>query len=361
MAALAPTSSRKQSFLCAALRGGVLFPQTGNEMKFQVQAIACAMILLSQGALAAESKPLKPDVVAVQDGVEVTLKDVDAEAENIPEKDRAGFFDSPKRIESTVMGILQKKEMAAQARAQHLDRDPAVKAQIEAAITATLAKAQIDHYRESLKLPDFDALAKEYYLGHKDEFIEKGKVEVQHVLVATKDPARNDADAKALIGKIAAEAKAHPDHFDDLVAKYSDDPSKSKNNGHINNATSPKLAPTFADAAERLHTPDEISSIVKTEFGYHVLKLIKRIPDKQLEFEQVHSRIVARLKSTYIEQQMTQYTNEFRGRPLQANPDVVASLRTRYAPKDYVSPEDAADDAATKTQQDQQAKPADQH
>lgn len=331
-------------------------------MKFQVQAIACATILIVQSVLADESKPLKPNVVAVQEGVEVTLQDVDAEAANIPEKDRPGFFDSPKRIESTVMGILQKKEMAAQARAQHLDRDPAVKAQIDAAITATLAKAQIDHYRDSLKLPDFDALSTEYYLGHKDEFVEKGKVEVQHVLVGTKDTGRGDADAKALINKIEADAKSHPDRFDDLVEKYSDDPSKSKNSGHINNATSSKLAPPFANAAEHLQTPDEISPIVKTEFGYHVLKLIKRTPDRQLDFEQVHDRIVARLRANYIEQQMTQYTNEFRGKPLQANPDVVASLRTRYAPKGYVSPADAADGSAVKAQDDHQdAKPADQH
>jgi peptidyl-prolyl cis-trans isomerase C len=181
----------------------------------------------------------------------------------------------------------------------------------------------------------------------------KGTVIVEHVLVSTKDRPRSDAEAKALIGKVETQAKAHPDKFEDLVAEYSDDPSKAKNNGRIPNATSPKMAPAFAEAANNLHTPGEISPVVKTEFGYHVLKLIGRTPDAQTPFESVHDRIVAQLKNNRIDEEMTQYTNEFRGKPLQANPDVVASLRTRYAPPGYVSPSDAAEQAAKQKQDDQ--------
>ncbi len=81
---------------------------------------------------------------------------------------------------------------------------------------------------------------------------------------------------------------------------------------------------------------------MKSEFGYHVLKLIERTPDRQMSFDEVQDRVVAKLKKSWIDAQMNQYTNEFRGKPLQANPDLVASLRTRYAPAGYVSPADAA-------------------
>ncbi len=240
------------------------------------------------------------------------------------------------------MGMLQKKQLAAQARAKHLDRDPAVKAQIELAITSTLAKVQVDNYRKNLKLPEFNQLATEYYLGHKDEFLVKGSVTVEHVLIGTKNNGHTDADAHALADKVYAEAKAHPDRFEALVEKYSDDPSKAKNNGRIENAQSPQMARAFAETAEHMQIPNEISQPVKTEFGYHVLKLIERTPDRQMSFDEVQNRIVARLKKNYIDAEMTQYTNEFRGKPLEANPDLVASLRTRYAPPGYVSPADAA-------------------
>jgi parvulin-like peptidyl-prolyl isomerase len=301
-----------------------------------------AACFMAATAYSGEQKPLKPGVVAVQDGVEVTLTDIDAEAAGIPENDRAGFFDSPKRIENTIMGTLQKKRLAAEARAEHLDRDPAVKAQIELAINTALAKAQIEQHRKQLKLPDFKQLASEYYVGHKDEFVVKGSVTVEHVLIGTKNNAHSEVDAHALADKVYTEAKAHPDRFETLVEKYSDDPSKVNNKGRIENAQSPKMAHAFADAAEHLQTPNEISQPVKTEFGYHVLKLIERTPDRQLPFDEVQDRIVAKLKKNWMDAEMTQYTNEFRGKPLQANPDLVASLRTRYAPPGYVSPADAA-------------------
>ena len=163
----------------------------------------------------------------------------------------AGFFDNPKRIESVIMGMLQKKQLAAEARAAHLDRDPAVKAQIELAVTTALAKAQVEQHRKQLKLPDFKQLANEYYLGHKDEFVIKGNVTVEHVLIGTKDKAHTESEAHALADKVYAEAKAHPDRFEALVEKYSDDPSKANNKGRIENAQSPKMAHAFAEAAEQ--------------------------------------------------------------------------------------------------------------
>jgi parvulin-like peptidyl-prolyl isomerase len=319
-----------------------------------------ALVLLfsiSCSGYADDQKPLRPGVVAAQEGAEVTLQDVDAEAANIPESDRPGFFDSPKRIESTILNIIQKKQLAAKARAEHLDRDPIVKAQIELAITTALAKAQADHYRQQIKLPDFDQLAKEYYAAHKGEFLQKGNVVVEHVLIGTKENEHSDKEAKALADKVEAEAKAHPDHFHDLVEKYSNDPSKANNHGRIEKATSPQMAKAFAEAADALHTPGEISPIVKTEFGYHVLKLVERSPDQNLSFDVVRVGIVLRLKKNFIDERMTEYTNEFRGKPLQANPELVASLRTRYAPKGYVSPAEA--DA--KRQQEQKRQQSEQH
>jgi peptidyl-prolyl cis-trans isomerase C len=306
---------------------------------------------------AADSKSLRPGVVAAQEGAEVTLQDVDAEAAAIPESDRAGFFDSPKRIENTILNILQKKQLAAQARAEHLDRDPTVKAQIELAVAGALAKAEVDHYRQQIKLPDFNQLAKEYYAAHMDEFVKKGNVVVEHILIGTKDGAHSDKDAKALADKVEAEAKSHPDRFESLVEKYSDDPSKANNRGRVENASSSQMAKAFAQAADAMRTPGEISPVVKTEFGYHVLKLIEHPADETLTFDFVRDGIVLRLKKNFIDERMTQFTNEFRGKPLKADPDLVASLRTRYAPKGYVSPTEADE----KRRQEQQRQQSEQH
>lgn len=309
-----------------------------------------AVVLLSNYVvvMAQETANALPDnVVARQGGVDVTIQDIDAQAAKIPAKDRAGFFDSPKRIESVVTSLLLKKQLAAAARAEKLDKDPAVQQQLQLAIDDALASAQLEHYRTTLKLPDFEVLAKEYYGAHQDEFVDKGDIVVEHVLISNKD--HSEAEATAKIGEIEATAKAHPDQFDSLVEKYSEDPSKELNHGTIEKAGSSKMVHPFAAAANALKKPGDISPIVKTEYGFHVLKLIERKPDTQKSFADVHDELISKLRANFIDTQMNQYSGGLRGNPLQASPDLVASLRTRYMPAGSKPPEQIQPEASDAT------------
>src|SRR5258708_4929285 len=69
----------------------------------------------------AQNSNLPPGVIATQGGAQVSLQDIDAYAQKIPEKDRAGFFDSPKRIQGVIMNLLVQRQLAAEARAARLD------------------------------------------------------------------------------------------------------------------------------------------------------------------------------------------------------------------------------------------------
>ena len=306
-----------------------------------VLALFCAAAMADEGA---ESK-LPPDVLAAQGGVQITMQDVDAFAQKIPEKDRAGFFDSPKRIENVLNNMLLRKQLAAQAREQKLDKDALVARQLDQAADEVLSNAVLENHRASLKLPEFDTLAQEYYLVHKDEFAVPGIVEVKHVLVSTKQ--RGDEEAKARIAEVEAAAHAHPDQFDALVEKYSDDPSKAENHGLIADSGG-KTSRAFFDAAKALKNPGDISRIVKTSFGYHVLQLVSHQPDKQKSFADVRAEIVKKLRESYISKQMDQYTGEIRGRKIDANPDLVATLRTRFLTPGVTSPADAAREDSAK-------------
>ena len=295
---------------------------------------------------------LPPDVLAAQGGVQVTMQDIDAFAQKIPEKDRAGFFDSPKRLENILNNMLLRKQLAAQARKQNLDKDPIVGRQLEQAADEVLSSAAIENYRASIKLPDFEGLAQEYYLVHKEEFAVPGAFEVKHVLVSNKQ--RSDEEAKARIAEVEAAARAHPDQFDALVEKYSDDPSKAENHGLIADSGG-KTSRAFSDAAKALKNPGDISRVVKTSFGYHVLQLVSHQPDTQKSFADVRPEIVKKLRDSYISKQMDQYTGEIRGRKIDANPDLVATLRTRYLTPGMKSPSDAMREDSAKQRTDEQA------
>jgi peptidyl-prolyl cis-trans isomerase C len=340
--------SHNSAAVLAALFSGIEMNSTSRHV-WTGTACALAGWLLAGASAVAQNATLAPGVVAEQGGAQVTLQDIDAFAARIPEKERAGFFDSPKRIEGTIMGLLLKKQLATQARAEKLDQDAGIQREIQLATEDTLASAQIEHYKAGLKLPDFDQLAREYYLSHKNEFVAAGVVQVKHVLVSNKD--RSDDEAKARIGEVEAAARAHPDQFDALVEKYSDDPSKKDNHGLIDDAGPGKVVAPFARAAEALKNPGDVSPIVKTKFGYHVLKLVAHQPDRQKSFDEIRGPLVQKLRSDWVDQRMAQYTGDLRGKPLNASPDLVASLRTRFLPAGTLTPEmaqKAADEAAQK-------------
>lgn len=307
-----------------------------------------ARVLFAAGALCtgaaafAQALP-EQDVVASQGGATVTLKDIDAYAQKIPEADRAGFFDNPKRIETVIMTLLLTKQLAAEARTQKIDQDPSVQLQMAQSADDALARADMDHFRKGLTLPSFDNLAKEYYVAHKSEFVQPGEIDVKHVLVSNKE--RGDDAAKARIGEVEAAAKTHPEQFDELVEKYSDDPSKSDNHGLMVDAGSEKYVPPFVEAAKALKKPGEISPVVKTQYGYHVLKLVERKADVQHTFAESREALIQKLRNEHIERLVTDHMAEKRNQPLDANADLVASIRTRFLPAGQKLPSEAAAEA----------------
>jgi peptidyl-prolyl cis-trans isomerase C len=292
------------------------------------------------GSAVAQESTLPPGVIARQGGIDITLQDIDAFAQKIPEKDRAGFFDSPTRIQNLILSLMIDRQLAAQAQATKADQDPLVQQRIQQSKEEVLASVAMENFRKQLKLPKFDDLAKEYYAVHKEEFIVPGSVTVKHVLVSTKE--RSDEEAKARIGEVAAAAHAHPEQFDALVEKYSDDPSKKKNNGVIQDAASTKMVAPFAQAAGALKTAGEISPIVKTEYGYHVLMFVSRAADKQQTLAEAHEKLITKLRQEWTDKQIKDYTDNLRTQPLDANPELVASLRTRFLPPGAMLPSDAA-------------------
>lgn len=285
-------------------------------------------IAAAQTSNAATGVGAPSTVVATQGSAIVTLSDIDAFATRIPEKERPGFFDNPNRLETLITQILLQKQLAAEARKQGLDQKPSVRNEIEMQTDEVLSRARMQQLKADLKLPDFEKRAHEDYIGHKETYVVPGVVSVQQIVISSKT--RNDKDAKALADTVAEEARAHPDRFDALVEKYSEDDSKATNKGIVTDVTKLATTPAFLGAAKRLKKPGDVSEPAKTRDGYAIIKLVSRAPDKQQPYAEVHDSIVARLKSEYIEKTAQTHVDEIRNQKIDANPEMVASLRTRF-------------------------------
>ncbi len=298
-----------------------------------VAAVSFAADTPIAGALPADT------VIATQGTTRLTFGDVDAFASRIEERQRPGFFNSPKRIENLISNLLVTRQLAAEAEKQGLDKDPAVQAQIRIATEEILSKARMEEMRGALKLPDFNKLAKEEYIGHKEKYVIPGKLDVKHVLIATDK--HSDEEAKAIAEDVYKQAAANPADFDALIEKYSEDSSKAANHGLMPDVNPKRYAAPFAAAAAALKVPGEISPVVKTKFGYHVVKLVARTSDTPQTFDQDNAQFVERLRTDYINKQLSDHTDALRNIHIDANPELIVSLRDRYGTAPSVSDVDA--------------------
>lgn len=102
-------------------------------------------------------------------------------------------------------------------------------------------------------------------------------VKVNHVLVSMLDPKRTDAEAKKRADEVKTKLEKGGD-FKAIAKEYSDDPGSKETAGLIEGPTI-MYATAFAEASKTLPL-NKISDPVKTEFGYHVMKVTERTNKK---------------------------------------------------------------------------------
>jgi peptidyl-prolyl cis-trans isomerase C len=268
------------------------------------------------------------DVLVTRGGVSVTLQDVDTFAARVPKEQREKFIDSPSRIRDMLNNMLLTKQLAVQARAAHLDQQSDVESQLRAAQDEVLARARVADFTKSIDVPDLTKLVREQYVTHKDLYKVPAVVDVKQLLISTEK--HSGDEAKALAEKVRAEALADPKNFDALVEKYSDDNSKASNHGLMKDATNAQYVQEFRDVAGALTKVGEISPLAHTRFGYHVMQLVARTPERQQTFDEVREQLTASMREQYVGNQRREFINQLTNEKIDINSPNVDTLRDRY-------------------------------
>jgi peptidyl-prolyl cis-trans isomerase D len=165
----------------------------------------------------------------------------------------------------------------------------------------TQTRARYVAYRPSdfaaqVQIPDADVAA--YYDDHKDDrFTQPEQVHARHLLVKV-DPAATD-DEKGVARKIAQgyldKIRAGGD-FAALAKQHSDDPASAVKGGDLGFFGRGEMTPAFEAAAFALQ-PGEVSDIVETPFGFHVIRVEEHRPGGPQSLESVRDQIVKTLQN----------------------------------------------------------------
>jgi len=134
------------------------------------------------------------------------------------------------------------------------------------------AKKLIENVAGNTSASDKDI--KDFYEQNKAaKFTNPDLVRASHILISTQDTDAKIAKAKA--ERILAEVKANPTSFEVSAQKSSEDPTSAPKGGDLGFFGKKDMVPSFSAAAFST-TPGTISGIVKTQFGFHIIKVTDR-------------------------------------------------------------------------------------
>lgn len=252
-------------------------------------------------------------VLARWDGDQsLTVGDIDSEIASAPElikKDLAGDI---KGVTKLMENIQVNRTLANQAHSLGLDATPELKTKVKLAVEGIMAKERLKKFEADLKQPDYEPVAKENYLANPDKFMVPEKVHASHILITRKG--RTEEEARKLAEEIRTRALAGED-FAALAEKYSEDPSAKKNKGDLGYFVKAAMVEPFAEAAFRLKKPGDISEIVKTSFGFHIILLKDKNQAYQKSFVEVKSDLIKAAKNDFITARKMEFISKIKNDP----------------------------------------------
>lgn len=157
-----------------------------------------------------------------------------------------------------------------------------------------------------------DKEARTFYEKNPDKFIVPGPAHLSHILIEVKEGA-DDAQKAAARKKIAlvAEKLKKGGDFAELAKTWSNDAPSSAAGGNIGWIKIGRTVKSFEDAAFALN-PGEVSGIVETPYGYHLIKMLEKRPETVFAYGQMKEKIVEYLKKEKKTRSQTDYIEKIK-------------------------------------------------
>jgi len=327
-----------------ALEGARLFYAKYQSMKFlefkmrvKFLVFFLSVLLVVPFQLSAVEQGNQSDILAKRGHGIVYQSTFEARANKIPIDYRKRVLRDGKRLQDMINALLINSQLAADARKAGYDAEQIVMNRMKLAAEAELAQAWLQHYVESQPEGDYEQLAREYYLLNQQSFLSPPEIDVSHILISTKD--RPEEEAKALADSLSRQLSEQPSIFDSLVLEYSEDPNASTNKGSYKSVKKGELVKPFEDAAIALQA-GEISSPVKTSYGYHLIRLDEQITPAPQSFEEVKAQLVKRERELHQERIKQDYLNSLTSLDVEMTTEALEEMVRRQTGENLTGSQD---------------------
>jgi PPIC-type PPIASE domain len=258
-------------------------------------ALAVGITTLAFAATPPAEVELKPETVLVSNSlVTVTYEDLLAELERLPKENYIEVLLNPKRLGATLENLMINKLMAAEARKSGLQNTPRAVAEIRNSTERVLAKYRREELLANAPKVELAPLARELFLTRLKDMERPALYASWHTLIKMADRTPEAAMERAKLVKAKIDAGGQ---LEVIARQYSDDASVEINGGMIEATPLSKLDANFGSALEKLKANE--SAIVKSDYGIHVVRLIKMIPQMRPSFEDVKPAMLEEAELAY--------------------------------------------------------------
>lgn len=319
----------------------IVFPPALARTAALLMAAVLVPAAFMSGLAAAEREltiRFESDVFARKGDAVVTQAELDAYMARIPEEHRAGVLAANKRLGKIIDELFLTRLIAGDGIDQGLLDDPAIHAHLYQVAMVYLAEQRTQRIQEQAELDDYTRQARERYMGNPDAYRQNEAFGFSHVLVTTE--ARSDDQARSLLEDLREKLIAG-EEFESLAAEYSEDPSVERNQGRFEDVAPDRLDADFAAALRELSEPGEISPPVKTQFGWHLIRLDRHQPGEVPEFDEIADQLRKQARTNHLDEVRERYIREVMNVPLEIEPGAVDALLERYPPPENSPPENS--------------------
>lgn len=224
-------------------------------------------------------------VVAKVDGLEIDQQDIFRFLNGI-DPQVASQFNTPEGVQKVVDELINQELMYLDAKENNLDKDEEYQSMLEENKKALLKSYALNTLIEDVSPTEEDI--KNYYDEHKDQMKKAETRVASHILVGSEDK------AKEVLEEMEDGLK-----FEEAAKKYSTCPSKEQG-GNLGEFGRGKMIPEFEEKAFSMDE-GEISEPVKTQHGYHIIRVEEVSPEGTKSLEESKEEIKQML--TRLQQQ----------------------------------------------------------
>ncbi|MEW6268596.1 MAG: peptidylprolyl isomerase [Thermodesulfobacteriota bacterium] len=239
------------------------------------------------------------EVVARYGDEVMTAEELTVELQRLPQRSRA-LMDGEARkrfVENYVLNDL----LYAEGVREGLGNDPDIERQVND-LRRRLVVQRVVRKLQDMP-PVSDEQVKAYYDANADRY-STTTIKARHILV------KDEAKANELL----AQVKQDPSKFGEIAKANSTDTASARKGGDLGFFGHGRMVPEFEAAAFALETPGQISDVVKTPYGYHVIQLEERREGEQKPLEQVKEQIRATLRNEALQSRTKDYYEQLKQR-----------------------------------------------